>query len=118
MASFNFQKSALAISLTSALTLLSLASQAQSANDFGELLIEGQISAATCVLNLGDPQSTGANKKTMNLGTYTTTAASAAAGATFGTPQTTVLSVKNADGTACTLGTAKWDVGIDPSSAA
>ena len=54
MANFNFQKSALAISLTSALTLLSVASQAQSANDFGELLIEGQISNTTCVLNLGE----------------------------------------------------------------
>jgi len=119
MASFNFQKSALAISLTSALTLLSVASQAQSANDFGELLIEGQISNTTCVLSLGDPQSTGANKKTMNLGTYTVATASAVTpGGNIGTAQSAVLKVTNADGSTCTFGSGNtlWDVGINISS--
>jgi len=119
MANFKFQKSALAISSAAALTLFSLASQAQSANDFGELLIEGQISNTTCALTLGDPQSTGANKKTMNLGTYSTTVAGAAAGsgASIGPAQSTVLSVKNANGTACNFdGATNWDVGINISS--
>jgi len=115
MASLKFQKSALTISSAAVLTLLSVATQAQAVNDFGDLLIEGQISATSCVLSLGDPQSTGANKKTMNLGTYTVTAASAVnAGAVFGTAQSMVLSLKSADGTACALaGAAGWDVGIN-----
>jgi type 1 fimbria pilin len=120
MANFKFQKSALAISSAAALTLFSLASQAQSANDFGELLIEGQISNTTCALTLGDPQSTGANKKTMNLGTYSTTVAGASAsgsGDNIGAAKSTVLSVKNADGTACNFsGATNWDVGINLSS--
>jgi hypothetical protein len=126
MANFKFQKSALAISSAAALTLLTVATQAQSANDFGELLIEGQISNTTCVLSLGDPQSTGANKKTMNLGTYTAAAASAITlgNDIVGAKQSTVLSVKNADGTPCSFGAAgtpgtaetKWDVGINVSS--
>ena len=116
MANFKFQKSALAISSAAALSLLTVATQAQSANDYGELLIEGQISTTTCVLNLGDPQSTGANKKTMNLGTYTATVASAVtAGGNIGPAQTTILSVKNADGSQCTAGAGNslWDVGIN-----
>ena len=118
MANFKFQKSALTIAFSAALLSMSVATQAQSANDFGELLIEGQISNTTCALNLGDAQATGANKKTMNLGTYTVAAASAiTAGNNIGAAQSTVLSVKNADGTACTFtGASNWDVGINVSS--
>jgi type 1 fimbria pilin len=116
MANFNFQKSALAISSAAALTLLSVATQAQSASDFGELLIEGQISNTTCVLSLGDPQSTGAGKKTVNLGTYKAADyTSTAIGTDIGTAKTTVLSVKNADGTQRTAGAGNslWDVGVN-----
>ena len=60
MASLKFQKSALTVSFSAALLSLSVATQAQSANDFGELLIEGQISTSTCVLSMGDNQATGA----------------------------------------------------------
>jgi type 1 fimbria pilin len=115
MANFNFQKSALAISSAAALTLLSLASQAQAVNDFGEMLIEGQISTCTCVLSLGDAQSTGAGKKTINLGTYKAADfTSTAIGTDIGPPKTTVLRVKGPDGiTDCTLGgLGFWDVGI------
>jgi hypothetical protein len=116
MASLKFQKSALTVSFLAALLSLSVATQAQAVNDSGELLIEGQISTASCVLQLGDPQSTGAGKKTMNLGTYTATAASAvAAGAVFGTAQSIVLGLKNADGNPCSSagGLLRWDVGIN-----
>jgi len=117
MASLKFQKTALTVSFLAALLTLSVATQAQAVNDFGELLIEGQISNTTCVLQLGDPQSTGAGKKTMNLGTYSTTVAGAAAagsGASIGPAQSIVLSVKAADGTACTFtNAANWDVGIN-----
>ena len=117
MASLKFQKSALTVSFLAALLSLSVATQAQAVNDFGELLIEGQISNTTCVLQLGDPQSTGAGKKTMNLGTYSTLVAGAAAagsGASIGPAQSIVLSVKAADGTACSFsGATNWDVGIN-----
>ena len=118
MANFKFQKSALTISFSAALLAMSVATQAQSASDFGELLIEGQISNTTCALNLGDAQATGAGKRTMNLGTYTVAAASAvAAGGNIGAAQSAVLSVKNPDGTACTFtGATNWDVGINISS--
>ena len=114
MANFNFQKSALAISSAAALTLLSLASQAQAVNDFGEMLIEGQISTSTCVLSLGDTQSTGAGKKTINLGTYKAADYTATAiGTDIGLAKTTVLRVKGPDGvTDCLLGgSGFWDVG-------
>jgi hypothetical protein len=117
MASFSFQKSATTVSFLAALLSLSVATQAQAVNDFGELLIEGQISNTTCVLQLGDPQSTGAGKKTMNLGTFSTSVAGAGAagsGASIGTAQSIVLSLKAADGTACTFtNAANWDVGIN-----
>jgi hypothetical protein len=120
MASLKFQKSALTVSFSAALLSLSVATQAQSTNDFGELLIEGQISQATCVLSLGDPQSTGANKKTMNLGSYQASVASSlAAGTVFGTAQTTVLALRNSAGDLCALvspASFKWDVGINISA--
>jgi len=120
MANFNFQKSALSISSAAVLTLLSVATQAQSANDFGELLIEGQISTSTCVLSMGDNQATGAGKKTVNLGTYKAADfTSTAIGTDIGSPQSTVLRVKGPDGvTDCALGgKGFWDVGINISNA-
>jgi type 1 fimbria pilin len=119
MASFSFQKSALKVSFLAALLTLSVATQAQSANDFGELLIEGQISASTCILSMGDPQATGAGKKTVNLGTYKATDYTAtAAGGNIGGTKDTVFRVKNADGvTDCTLGgLGLWDLGINISA--
>ena len=95
-------------------------SNAQAANDQGNLIINGQISAATCTLDMGDAGSTGAGSKTLNLGTYALTVANPtspalAAGDTFGNAQTVIFKVTNADGTACSLGggTAKWDIGIN-----
>ena len=95
-------------------------SNAQAANDQGNLIINGQISAATCTLDMGDAGSTGAGSKTLNLGTYALTVANAAglgAGDTFGNAQTVIFKVTNADGTPCTLGSsttpAKWDIGIN-----
>jgi len=117
MANFKFQKSALAISSMAALVAL-LAPQAQAANDVGELDITGQISAATCLLSLGDATATNNNSKTLNLGTFTTAQVIGAAGTALGSPQTAILSVKAAaDGaSACALGGAKWDVGINIAS--
>ena len=94
-------------------------SNAQAASDKGDLIINGQISAATCTLDMGDAGSTGAGSKTLNLGTYEATVANASglAGATFGNAQTVIFKVTNSDGTACTLGSsttpAKWDIGIN-----
>ena len=95
-----------------------LASLAQVVADQGSLIITGQISASTCLLDMGDAGSTGGGSKTMNLGTYTSAVAGAATatGGTFGTAQTVLFSVKSADGsgTACTLGgSGKWDIGIN-----
>jgi type 1 fimbria pilin len=115
MANFKFQKSASTIAFSAALTLLSVATQAQSANDSGELLITGQISNTTCVLSLGDDASTGAGKKTMALGNFKATDYTAAnSNTTIGSLQSTVLSLKNADGTKCSAGAGNslWDVGI------
>jgi hypothetical protein len=98
-----------------------LASLAQAPADQGSLIINGQISASTCLLDMGDAGSTGGGSKTMNLGTFTTTAAPAGvAGTTFGTAQTVLFSVKSADGSGanCTLGgSGKWDIGINIPSA-
>jgi len=120
MANFNFQKTASSISSAAVLTLLSVATQAQAVNDFGELLIEGQISTSTCVLSMGDNQATGAGKKTVNLGTYKAADFTATAiGANIGPAQSTVLRVKGPDGvTDCALGgSGFWDVGINISNA-
>ena len=100
------------------LTVLQITAQAQ-ALDSGTLVINGQISSATCVLNMGDAGSTGSGSKTLNLGTFTTTVANAAgAGGTIGSPQTALFSVKNPDGSNCTFsGATKWDIGVNiPSS--
>lgn len=108
-------KSAVLVSTFLALAAHQINSQAQAA-DSGTLVINGQISATTCVLNMGDAGSTGTGSKTLNLGTYTTTQANAATatGGTFGTPQTVLFSVKNADGTACTFNSnTKWDIGVN-----
>ena len=120
MANFNFQKTASSISSAAVLTLLSVATQAQAVNDFGELLIEGQISTSTCVLSMGDNQATGAGKKTVNSGTYKAADFTATAiGANIGPAQSTVLRVKGPDGvTDCALGgLGFWDVGINISNA-
>jgi type 1 fimbria pilin len=120
MASLKFQKSALTVSFSAALLSLSVATQAQAVNDFGELLIEGQISTSTCVLSMGDNQATGAGKKTVNLGTYKAADfTSTAVGTNIGAAQSTVLRVKGPDGvTDCALGGAGfWDVGINISNA-
>jgi len=95
-----------------------LASMAQLVADQGTLNITGQISASTCLLDMGDAGSTGGGSKTMNLGTYSSSIATAGtAGATFGTAQTVVFSVKSADGSGstCTLGAgnSRWDIGIN-----
>ena len=93
-------------------------SNAQAAKDQGTLNINGQISASTCTLDMGDTGSTGAGSKTLNLGTYAATIANAqglVAGSTFGNAQTVIFKVTNpTDGTSCTLGAGntKWDIGI------
>ena len=92
-------------------------SNAQAANDQGNLIINGQISAATCTLDMGDAGSTGAGSKTLNLGTVSTTFESQSnislAGNTFGDAKTVIFKVTNADGSACGLNGAKWDIGIN-----
>ena len=94
-------------------------SNAQAAKDQGTLNINGQISASTCTLDMGDTGSTGAGSKTLNLGTYAATIANATglvAGSTFGNAQTVIFKVTNpTDGTSCSLGTGntKWDIGIN-----
>ena len=94
-------------------------SNAQAAKDQGTLNINGQISASTCTLDMGDTGSTGAGSKTLNLGTYAAGVANAqglVAGSTFGNAQTVIFKVTNANGngTSCTLGdgNTKWDIGI------
>ncbi len=93
-------------------------SNAQAAKDQGTLNINGQISASTCTLDMGDTGSTGSGSKTLNLGTYAVTVANATglvAGSIFGNAQTVIFKVTNADGTSCTLGggNTKWDIGIN-----
>ena len=102
-----------------ALTVLQITAQAQ-ALDSGTLVINGQISSTTCVLNMGDAGSTGSGSKTLNLGTFTTTLANqqTTQGGSIGNPQTALFSVKNPDGSNCTFsGASKWDIGVNiPSS--
>jgi len=96
-----------------------LSSLAQAVLDQGSLIITGQISASTCLLDMGDAGSTGGGSKTLSLGSYTTAVAGAASatGGTFGTAQTVLFSLKSADGSgsACTFsgGASKWDIGIN-----
>lgn len=116
MASLKFQKSALAIAFSAALLSMFVATPAQSANDFGEIIINGQISNTTCLLTLGDGGATGSNSRTINLGTFSIATASAIAiGATLGTAQTAILGLKAADGVStCTFtGNTRWDVGVN-----
>jgi hypothetical protein len=118
MASYSFQKSALAVSASAALLALSLANTAQAANDVGQLIINAQISNTTCLLTyVNDGGATAANSKTLNLGTYSVAAASAVAvGGNIGANQRVNLALKAADGvTDCTFNapTALWDVGIN-----
>ncbi len=55
---FNRNKAKLTIAAMAAGMGLHLASHAQAANDSGTLIINGQISASTCVLGMGDGAST------------------------------------------------------------
>ena len=118
LSTFNRNKTKLAIATLAAGLGLHLASNAQAANDAGTLIINGQISASTCVLGLGDGASTSAGSKTLNLGTWTTTQAGTTDGGNISPPQTVVFGVQNANGTACTLGAGNqfWDIGINLNS--
>ena len=117
MTSFNFKKSALAVSASAALLALSLTTTAQAANDVAQIIINGQISNSTCLLSLGDGGATGGNSKTINLGTYSVAAAgSVPYGNLVGVQGRVDLSLKAADGvTPCNFisPTAFWDVGIN-----
>jgi type 1 fimbria pilin len=108
-----------AISIAGSLLAMHTPSNAQAAKDQGTLNINGQISATTCTLDMGDTGATTAGSKTLNLGTYNLTVANAAAaGATFGNAQTVIFKVTNADGSSCTFGgtDSKWDIGINLTS--
>ena len=116
MTSFNFKKSALAVSASAALLALSLTTTAQAANDVGQVIINGQISNSTCLLSLGDGGATGGNSRTLNLGAYSIAAATNGAGVWIGNPKTAILSLKAADGvTPCQFNSpaAFWDVGVN-----
>ena len=88
-------------------------------NDQGTLDFSGTITKTTCVLNFGDAQSTLAGRKTLSFGSISTASIPSDRGRSFGTKQTVILSVTNADGNRCDgIGdNGKWDVGvsIDPS---
>jgi type 1 fimbria pilin len=87
-------------------------------NDQGTLDFSGTISKTTCVLSFGDAQSTLAGRKTLSFGSFSTASIPSERGRSFGTKQTVILSVTNADGNTCDgIGSGKWDVGvsIDPS---
>ena len=115
---FNRNKAKLTIAAMAAGLGLHLASHAQAANDAGTLIINGQISASTCVLGLGDGASTSAGSKTLNLGTWTTTQAGTTDGGNISPAQTVVFSVQNASGAVCQLGANNtfWDIGINLNS--
>jgi len=117
LSTFNRNKAKLTVAAMAAGLGLHLASHAQAANDSGTLIINGQISASTCVLSLGDGASTASGSKTLSLGTFTTTAAGTTDGNLFGTPQTAVFSILSTSGSGavCTLGAGNtlWDIGIN-----
>ena len=128
MTSFRFQKSLLAVSVTAAMAGMLFNGQAHAQQtvgaDTGSIDLTATIIASTCVLDIGDlaVDTATPNKKTLNLGTYTTGAASAAGvngRMSNSSAGTVVLSLKSANGTSCTLpGTTKWDIGVDlPSTA-
>ena len=117
LSTFNRNKVKLTVAAMAAGLGLHLASHAQASNDSGTLIINGQISASTCVLSLGDGASTASGSKTLSLGTFTTTAAGTTDGNLFGTPQTAVFSILSTSGSGavCTLGAGNtlWDIGIN-----
>ena len=114
---FNRNKAKLTVAAMAAGLGLHLATHAQAANDSGTLIINGQISASTCVLSMGDGVSTANGSKTMNLGNFTTTNAGTTDGATFSAAQSVVFGIQNTNGTGavCTLGAGNtfWDIGIN-----
>ena len=114
---FNRNKAKLTVAAMAAGLGLHLATHAQAANDSGTLIINGQISASTCVLGMGDGASTASGSKTMNLGTFTTTAAGSTDGVAFGPAQSVVFGIQNTNGSGavCTLGAGNtfWDIGIN-----
>jgi type 1 fimbria pilin len=116
----NRNKTKLALAAIAAGMGLHLASHAQAANDSGTLIINGQISASTCVLGLGDGASTASGSKTLSLGTFNTTAAGNTDGNTFGPAQTAIFSILSTSGSGatCTLGAGNtlWDIGINLNS--
>jgi len=119
MTSFNFKKSALAVSASAALLALSLTTTAQAANDVGQLIVNGQISNTTCLLHfVNNSGATAANSMTVNLGTYSVDAVNAlpAGGVIDGASKTVRAFLKAADGvTPCNFISpqAFWDVGIN-----
>ena len=60
---FNRNKAKLTVAAMAAGLGLHLATHAQAANDSGTLIINGQISASTCVLSMGDGVSTANDEK-------------------------------------------------------
>ena len=114
---FNRNKAKLTVAAMAAGLGLHFATHAQAANDSGTLIINGQISASTCVLSMGDGVSTANGSKTMNLGNFTTTNAGTTDGATFSAAQSVVFGIQNTNGTGavCTLGAGNtfWDIGIN-----
>ena len=114
---FNRNKAKLTVAAIAAGLGLHLATHAQAANDSGTLIINGQISASTCVLSMGDGASTANGSKTLNLGTFTTTAAGTTDGVTFSPAQSVVFGIQNTNGSGavCTLGAGNtfWDIGIN-----
>ena len=114
---FNRNKAKLTVAAMAAGLSLHLATHAQAANDAGTLIINGQISASTCVLSMGDGVSTANGSKTMNLGNFTTTNAGTTDGATFSAAQSVVFGIQNTNGSGavCTLGAGNtfWDIGIN-----
>ena len=114
---FNRNKAKLTVAAIAAGLGLHLATHAQAANDSGTLIINGQISASTCVLSMGDGVSTANGSKTMNLGNFTTTNAGTTDGATFSAAQSVVFGIQNTNGSGavCTLGAGNtfWDIGIN-----
>ena len=118
LSTFNRNKSKLVIACLAAGIGVHLHTLAQAANDSGTLNINGQISSTTCVLNMGDTAATASGVKTLQLGSTAAPAAAGAAGATFGTAQSVVFTVTNANGTTCTFGgtpaNTLWDIGLTP----
>jgi hypothetical protein len=117
MTHFKFQKSLLAVSATAVMAgmLVNVQAQAQAVNNRGQVNYISQISAATCVLDLGDTASTTAGSKTINFGSFTTANVSAvAAGGTISVAAPFTISLKAPGGTgACALGSTKWDISVD-----